>query len=78
MVTLQYLQKLTSYGVNWKSFMEQYLDSVGIFKDAIISIMATLAKQERVKISERTLAGLEVARAKGKTLGRPKSVFDRA
>jgi DNA invertase Pin-like site-specific DNA recombinase len=76
--TLQYLQKLTSYGVNWRSFTEQYLDSAGVFKDAIISIMATLAKQERVKISERTLAGLEVARAKGKTLGRPRSVFDRA
>ena len=39
--------------------------------------MATLAKQERIKISERTLAGLETARAKGKALGRPKKIFDR-
>jgi hypothetical protein len=28
--TLQYLQTLTSYGVGWKSFTEQYLDSCGI------------------------------------------------
>ena len=35
--------------------------------------MATLAKQERIKIFERTLAGLETVRA----LGRPKKIFDR-
>ena len=75
--TLRYLERLTSYGVAWKSFTEQYLDSAGIFKDAIISIMATLAKQERIKISERTLAGLQTARTKGKVLGRPKKIFDR-
>ena len=34
--------------------------------------MATLAKQERVRISGRTKAGLERARREGKTLGRPK------
>ena len=25
--TLQYLQRLTSYGVDWKSYTEQYIDS---------------------------------------------------
>jgi DNA invertase Pin-like site-specific DNA recombinase len=75
--TLKHLEKLTAFGVAWKSYTEQYLDSAGLFKDAIVSIMATLAKQERVKISERTLAGLATARAKGKSLGRPKKVFDR-
>jgi DNA invertase Pin-like site-specific DNA recombinase len=33
--------------------------------------MATLAKQERVRRSERTKAGLAIARARGKRLGRP-------
>ena len=75
--TLQSLQRLTSYGVGWKSLTEEYLDSAGVFKDAIVSIMATLAKQERVKISERTRAGLARARAQGKQLGRPKKIFDR-
>jgi DNA invertase Pin-like site-specific DNA recombinase len=75
--TLQALQRLTSYGVGWKSLTEEYLDSAGVFKDAIVSIMATLARQERVKISERTKAGLARARAQGKQLGRPKKIFDR-
>jgi DNA invertase Pin-like site-specific DNA recombinase len=69
--TLQHLQRLTAYGVGYRSFTEQYLDSCGMFKDAIIGILATLAKQERVRISERTRAGLDVARSKGKRLGRP-------
>ena len=70
--TLQHLNRLTSHGVDYKSFTEQYLDSCGIFKDAIISIMATLAKQERVRLSERTKAGLAIARSKGRRIGRPR------
>lgn len=75
--TLQYLQKLTACGVGWKSFTEQYLDSCGLFKDAIISILATLAKQERIRISERTIAGLDRARAQGRHGGRPTNLFRR-
>jgi DNA invertase Pin-like site-specific DNA recombinase len=69
--TLQHLNRLTSYGVAYRSYTEQFFDSCGIFKDAVLAIMATLAKQERVKRSERTKAGLERVRASGKTLGRP-------
>jgi DNA invertase Pin-like site-specific DNA recombinase len=69
--TLQHLNRLTSYGVGFRSFTEQFFDSCGIFKDAVIAIMATLAKQERVKRSERTKAGLARVRATGKALGRP-------
>jgi DNA invertase Pin-like site-specific DNA recombinase len=75
--TLKHLELLTSYGVAWKSYTEQYFDSCGIFKDAVISIAATLAKQERLKISERTLAGLERARKQGRIGGRPQLVVDR-
>jgi DNA invertase Pin-like site-specific DNA recombinase len=49
----------------------------GIFRDAVISIAATLAKQERLKISERTVAGLERACKQGRVGGRPKLVLDR-
>jgi DNA invertase Pin-like site-specific DNA recombinase len=70
--TLTHLNRLTGYGVHYRSFTEQWFDSCGIFREAVISIMATLAKQERVRISERTRAGLERARREGKTLGRPK------
>src|SRR5438876_992192 len=76
--TLQHLNRLTSYGVGYRSFSEQYFDSCGIFKDAVIAIIATVAKQERVRISPRVRAGLETARAKGKRLGRPRVIVDRA
>ena len=70
--TLQHLNRLENYGVGFRSFTEQYFDSCGIFREAVISIMATLAKQERVRRSERTRAGLAIARSRGKKLGRPK------
>jgi len=75
--TLQHLQRLTSYGVNYRSFTEQYLDSCGMFRDAVISILATIAKQERVRLSERTIAGLERAKAQGRVGGRPRVICDR-
>jgi DNA invertase Pin-like site-specific DNA recombinase len=70
--TLQHLNRLTSCGIGYKSFTEQYFDSCGIFKDAVISILATVAKQERVRLSERTKAGLAIARSKGRQIGRPR------
>jgi DNA invertase Pin-like site-specific DNA recombinase len=76
--TLQHLNRLTSYGVSYRSFTEQYFDSCGIFKDAVISIIATVAKQERVRLSERTRAGLAIARSKGRRIGRPRLTVESA
>jgi DNA invertase Pin-like site-specific DNA recombinase len=75
--TLQHLQRLTSHGVGYKSFTEQYLDSCGLFRDAVISILATIAKQERIRLSERTIAGLERAKAQGRVGGRPRVICNR-
>ena len=74
--TLQHLNRLTGYGVAWRSYTEQYLDSTGMFRDAVIGILAAVAKQERVRRSERTRAGLERARANGKQLGRRRVAVD--
>lgn len=74
--TLNYLSRLTSYGVGYRSFTEQYFDSCGIFREAVIAILATVAKQERLRISERTKAGLEAARLKGIPLGRRRVSVD--
>src|SRR5580658_1158608 len=71
--TLNHLQRITGYGVNYRSFTEQYLDSTGMFKEAVIGILAAVAKQERVRLSERTIAGLQRARAQGRVGGRPKA-----
>src|ERR1035441_4827414 len=74
--TLTYLQNLTQYGVGYRSFTEQYLDSCGMFREAVISILAVIAKQERVRLSERTIAGLQRARARGRIGGRPRAACD--
>jgi DNA invertase Pin-like site-specific DNA recombinase len=79
--TLQYLNMLTRAGVGFRSFTESYLDSCGIFKDAVIAILGTIAKQERLRISERVRAGLNRAKTQGtksgKSIGRPRVVFRR-
>jgi DNA invertase Pin-like site-specific DNA recombinase len=58
-------------GIKYNSSTEQWIDSCGMFADAIVSIMATVAQQERIRISDRTKPGLERVRAKGVKLGRP-------
>jgi DNA invertase Pin-like site-specific DNA recombinase len=79
--TLQHLNLLSSYGVGFRSFTEPYLDSCGIFRDAVIAILGTIAKQERLRLSERVRAGMERARNSGthsgKPVGRPRMVFRR-
>lgn len=76
--TLNHLQRLSSHGVGYRSFTEQDLDSCGIFKDAVLAILAVIAKQERVRLSERTIAGLDRARKQGRVGGRPRVVVNRA
>ena len=70
--TIHHLERLESYGVTFKSYTEQYLDGTGLFKDAIISLLSCLARQEKVRLSERVKAGLAKSRAQGRVGGRPK------
>jgi hypothetical protein len=39
--TLTHLNRLIGYGVHYRSFTDQWFDSCGIFRDAVVSIMAT-------------------------------------
>ena len=72
--TIEYLTLLDEYGIDFYSFSEPFLNSTGFLKDAIISLLACLAKQERIRISERTKAGLErTVRINGTKLGRPRT-----
>lgn len=70
--TLSHLERLTAAGVGWRSFTEEYLDSTGLFKDAVIAILAVIAKQERIRRSERASAAVARLRRQGKAdrLGR--------
>ena len=65
------MRRLTDAGVKFKSYTEQYIDSLGVFGEAIIGVLAAVAAQERIRISERTKAGLARTRAQGTRLGRP-------
>jgi DNA invertase Pin-like site-specific DNA recombinase len=71
--TVGYLQRLASQGVAFRSFTEEHLSTENeLVRNILLATLASLAKLEREKISQRTKAGLERARAKGKVLGRPK------
>jgi DNA invertase Pin-like site-specific DNA recombinase len=56
--TLQKLKELENLGIAWISYQEPYFSSIGPFRDVVISTIATIAKMERERISERTKAGL--------------------
>lgn len=68
--TLQKLKELENLGIQWESYQESYFKSIGEFKDVVLSIMATIAKIEREKISERTKAGMARAKKQGKPIGK--------
>lgn len=70
--TMMYLKQLDEYGVKFHSFTEEYLTTDNeLVSHILLSVMSYFAKLEREKISERTKAGLEKAKSKGKALGRP-------
>lgn len=64
-------------GLYWRSYTEEYLDSTGLFKDAVIAILAVIAKQERIRRSERASAAIARLRRQGTTdhLGRKRKVI---
>jgi DNA invertase Pin-like site-specific DNA recombinase len=71
--TVGHLQRLASYGVAFRSFTEEHLSTENeLVRNILLATLASLAKSEREKISQRTKAGLERAPAMGKVLGRPK------
>jgi DNA invertase Pin-like site-specific DNA recombinase len=75
--TLLILNELSGYGVKYRSLQEQWLDSMGAFSDAIVGIIATIAKFEAERMSTRVRSGLARARAEGKVLGRPRAILNR-
>lgn len=69
--TIGYLEQLKGWNVGWRSYTQPFLDTGNsMVNDIVLSVLAAVAKQERITISERTLAGLQRARKAGKLLGR--------
>lgn len=57
--TLQKLHELDILNIFYASYTEPYINSVGLFKEAIIAIHASLAAIERDRLSRQTKAGLK-------------------
>jgi len=71
--TVAHLQRLASHGVAFRSFTEEHLSTENeLVRNILLATLSSLARLEREKLSQRTKAGLERARSKGKVLGRPK------
>jgi len=71
--TIGHLQRLNSHGVGFHSFTEEHLSTDNeLVRNILLATLASLAKLEREKISQRTKAGLDRARPMGRRLGRPK------
>jgi DNA invertase Pin-like site-specific DNA recombinase len=75
--TLELLNRLSGSGVKWQSFTEQYLSTLGVWGDAIVAVLATIARQETIRQSERVKAGIARRRAKGLPVGRQRRLFRR-
>ena len=76
--TLHYLEELRKNGVALKSLQESWLDTSDQgMGQLLIAIFSWVARQEKERISERTKAGLQRAKAGGKKLGRQKGSKDK-
>lgn len=74
--TLNHLNRLETAGVKYRSFTQAYFNTAGPFREALVSILATLAEQERSLINSRITAGMDRAKAKGVKFGRPRRVVN--
>jgi len=75
--TFEYIRELAHSGVQFESYTEAHFRTTGPAGELMLAIAAWIAKQERLRISERTKAGMERARRQGKHCGRPPRVFRR-
>jgi DNA invertase Pin-like site-specific DNA recombinase len=76
--TFAYVRQLTDHGVDFISYTEAHFRTTGPAGTLMLAVAAWIAEQERKRISDRTKAGMQTARLKGKVLGRPVVKIDRA
>jgi len=72
---LRALETFKALGIDFVSYSEQMDTSTPAGK-MVFTVLGAVAELERSLIVERVKAGLRNARAKGKTLGRPKKSLD--
>jgi DNA invertase Pin-like site-specific DNA recombinase len=72
---LRALETFNALGIAFVSLSEQ-MDTTTPTGKMVFTVLGAVAELERSLIAERVRAGLRNARAKGKTLGRPRTVVD--
>src|ERR1700736_868131 len=73
---LRALETFNALGIAFVSLSEQ-MDTTTPTGKMVFTVLGAVAELERSLIAERVRAGLRNARAKGKTLGRPRVALDR-
>jgi len=74
---LTIISRLGRFGVKVISHQEPWTEAPGDLQELLLAIAGWVARMESKRISERTKAGLERARAQGKVLGRPSGRRDK-
>jgi DNA invertase Pin-like site-specific DNA recombinase len=74
---LRALETFNALGISFVSLSEQ-MDTTTPTGKMVFTVLGAVAELERSLIAERVRAGLRNARAKGRTLGRPRVVVDAA
>ena len=70
--TIHHLERLNSYGVTFHSYTEPHLCADNeMVRGILLAVLATMAKQETKRLSERVIAGMRKAAAKGTKSGKP-------
>ena len=72
------IEELRERGVGFRSVSDGVIDTTSASGELIFHIFSALAQFERRLIQERTRAGLEAARARGRTGGRPRIELNKA
>jgi DNA invertase Pin-like site-specific DNA recombinase len=75
--TFDHVKKLNGYGVQFESFTEAHFRTTGPAGELMLAVAAWIAKQERIRTSERVKAGMDRVKASGKHVGRPSKITDR-
>jgi DNA invertase Pin-like site-specific DNA recombinase len=72
------IEELRERGIGFRSVSDGVIDTTSASGELIFHIFSALAQFERRLIQERTRAGLEAARARGRTGGRPRIEIEEA
>ena len=77
--TFRIMERWREWGIAWESLKEPFLSSGSdpVISEVLLAIIAWAAEQEKLRISERTKAGLARRKNLGFKLGRPMGSRDR-